>query len=186
MQAKIFPSWMWRVMFAVAVAGFLVAGATGSDAKARAQPQDRWTTYTNTRFGYRFYYPSALFQAGQLPEDGGGQTFTSTDGRAKIVVYATHNTEKFSPAQYRKIILKDFGGYDRMDYSPSGQSWFVLSGFRGENIYYQKVMFSCGNRVINAISITFPTAEKPRYEELIEIIEDNFKPGRGADTPQGC
>jgi hypothetical protein len=177
---------MWRVTLAVAMTGFLTAGSTRSDAKPWPKPQDKWITYTNARFGYHFYYPSAIFEAGQVLENDGGQTFNSTDGHAKIVVYATHNTEKFSPAQYRKIILKDFGGYDRMDYSPSGQSWFVLSGFRGDNIYYQKVMFSCGTRVINAISITFPTHEKSRYEQLIEIIEDHFKPDRGADTPAGC
>jgi len=186
MPPKIFASWMWRAVCAVAMAGFFAAVSAHVDAKPRPKPEDRWITYKNARFGYRFYYPSALFEPGKLPENGGGQTFTSVDGRAKIVVFATLNSENFSPAQYRKIILKDFGGYDRMDYSPSGQSWFVLSGFRGENIYYQKVMFSCGNRVINALSITFPTAEKPHYEELIEIIEDNFKPDRGTDSPQGC
>lgn len=186
MQANRFQSWMGRTLSTFVIAGLLSIGSTGSDAKPTPRPGDGWITYENTRFGYRFYYPSALFKAGELPESGGGQTFTSTDGRAKIVVFATHNSENYSPAQYRNIILKDFGGYDRMDYSPSGQSWFVLSGFRGENIYYQKVMFSCGNRVINALSITFPTAEKPHYEELIEIIEDHFKPGRGADSPAGC
>jgi hypothetical protein len=58
----------------------------------------------------------------------------------------------------------------------------VLSGFRGENIYYQKVMFSCGGNVINALSVTFPRAEKPFYENLIEVMEDSFKPGSG----EGC
>ncbi len=101
-------------------------------------------------------------------------------------MFGTLNGENFSPAQYREVILREFGGYDQMDYSPTGQTWFVLSGFRAENIYYQKVMFSCGNKIINALSITFPTAEKPFYERLVEIIEDKFKPGRGVDTPQGC
>jgi hypothetical protein len=160
---------------------------TAADAqKHRPAAEESWTTYRNARFGYVFYYPAALFDAGQLPENGGGQTFNSKDGRAKIVVFATQNAEKFTPAEYRKVILQEFGGYDKMDYSPTGQTWFVLSGFRGENIYYQKVMFSCANQVINALSITFPTAEKPRYERLVEIIEDHFKPGRGVDTPEGC
>ena len=169
---------------------FFVLAAFGmaADAAGKYQPRaaEQWITYKNARFGYSFYYPSALFDAGQLPENGGGQTFNTKDGHAKIVVFATSNGESFTPAQYREVILKEFGGYDRLDYSPSGQTWFVLSGYRGENIYYQKVMFSCGNKVINALSITYPTAEKAVYERLVEIIEDHFKPGRGADTPQGC
>jgi hypothetical protein len=58
----------------------------------------------------------------------------------------------------------------------------VLSGYRGDAIYYQKVMFSCGNNVINVLSVTFPRAEKPFFGPLIERMEDNFKPGRG----EGC
>lgn len=178
-------SGMW-----VALLAFLVPVVLGtpiaSAAKYTPAPGERWVTYKNERFGYSFYYPTALFDAGQLPENGGGQTFNSKDGRAKIVVFGTLNTENYTPAQYRKVILDEFGGYDRMDYSPTGQTWFVLSGFRGENIYYQKVMFSCSGKIINALSVTFPTAEKPSYERLVEIIEDHFKPGRGADTPPGC
>jgi hypothetical protein len=52
-------------------------------------------------------------------------------------------------------------------------------------IYYQKVMFSCGDRVINALSITFPRAEKKFYEGLVEVMEDNFKPGIGEGCKRG-
>lgn len=175
----------WAAAFAFFVLALFGTSASAAE-KYRPEEEERWVTYQNERFGYSFYYPTALFDAGQLPENGGGQSFISKDGRAKIVVFGTQNAENYTPAQYRKVILEEFGGYDKMDYSPTGQTWFVLSGFRGENIYYQKVMFSCGGKIINALSVTFPTAEKPAYERLVEIIEDNFKPGRGADTPQGC
>ncbi len=175
-----------RALLLAAMLVLFSGGVTAASTKHKPAAEERWITYENARFGYSFYYPSALFIAGELPENGGGQTFTSQDGRAKIVVYATFNTESYTPAQYRKVILDEFGGYDRMDYSPTGQTWFVLSGFRGENIYYQKVMFSCASKVINVLSITFPTAEKPFYEGLVETIEDRFKTGRGVDTPPGC
>jgi hypothetical protein len=175
---------LWLIAGLLAIFSFVPL----SQAVQKHQPkqEEGWTTYQNPRFGYTLYYPAALFEEGQPPENGGGLTFVSKDGRAKIVVFATFNSEKFTPGEYRKTILGEFGGYDRMDYSPTGQTWFVLSGFRGDSIYYQKVMFSCGTKVINALSITFPTAEKPFYEGLIETIEDRFKPGRGVDTPQGC
>ena len=180
------PGRVWAAplaILALALSGVVAAWAAG---KYTPTAEERWVTYQNERFGYSFYYPAALFDAGELPENGGGQTFNSKDGRAKIVVFGTNNAENFTPPAYRKVILQEFGGYDQMDYSPTGETWFVLSGFRGENIYYQKVMFSCGSKIINALSITFPKSEKPFYERLVEIIEDRFKPGRGADTPQGC
>jgi hypothetical protein len=48
------------------------------------------------------------------------------------------------------------------------------------------VLFSCGDRIINIISITFPAADRAFYEGLIEVMEDNFRPGRGTDAPARC
>jgi len=62
----------------------------------------------------------------------------------------------------------------------------VLSGYRGETIYYQKVLFSCGDRIINIFSITFPAADKTFCEGLIEVMEDNFRPSHGTDAPAHC
>jgi hypothetical protein len=143
---------------------------------------ETWQTYRNERFGYTLSYPSSVFTPQPPSENGDGQTFLTADGKAKVVVYGTINDERFTPAQYRSTILKQFAGYTEMDYSPRGKTWFVLSGFRGDMIYYQKVMFSCGERVITALSITFPRDEKKFYEGLIEVMEDRFKPGAG----EGC
>lgn len=163
-------------LFIAACASMTVAHAAG----------ERWITYENPRFGFSLYYPSNVFKPQPPAENGDGQVFLTDDGSAKIVVYGARNDEGYSLKEYRGIILSEFGGYDRLDYSPTGNSWFVLSGYREDKIYYQKVMFSCGNRIINALSVTFPTAEKPFYEGLIETIEDNFKTGRGTDTPPNC
>lgn len=161
---------------------FAVALASLGAADVWAQGSERWSNYRNERFGYRLSYPSSVFSEQTPSEKADGQTFLTPDGRAKIVVSGVVNDERFSPADYRKTILQEFGGYDRMDYSPRGKTWFVLSGFRGDRIYYQKVMFSCGDRVINVLSVTFPTAEKRFFENLVERMEDNFKPGSG----EGC
>ena len=84
------------------------------------------------------------------------------------------NDEGFTLAGDRSTILNEFGGYDRLDYSPKRQTWFVLSGYR-ENIYYQKVRFCCNGRIINALRITFPAAEKSFREGLIDIMDDGFR-----------
>lgn len=125
-------------------------------------------------------------EAGEDNADGSSLTLLSQDGESKIVVFGALNEDGISPREYRKILLEEFGGYDKLDYQPIGKTWFVLSGYRGDTIYYQKVMFSCGNRVVNVFSINFPTAEKSFYERLVEIMEDNFRTGRGTDTPPDC
>jgi hypothetical protein len=50
-------------------------------------------------------------------------------------------------------------GYDELTYRPRGHSWFVLSGYRGDDIYYEKVMFSCAGQVINVMAITYPSGK---------------------------
>jgi hypothetical protein len=168
-----------------AAASFFVAAILGAGLLAGAQQahaqSGEWVNYRNERFGFTLSYPANVFIPQPPPANGDGQTFLTGDGRAKVVVYATANDEGYSTENYRKTILKDFGGYDQMDYSPQGKSWFVLSGFRGDTIYYQKVMFSCANRLITALSVTFPRNEKRIYEGIIERMEDHFRPGN-----EGC
>jgi hypothetical protein len=159
------------VAFAAALSTFVLF--------SQAFAAEQWSNYRNERFGYTLSYPASVFTP-QPSDKGDGQTFVTGDGKAKIVVYGAINDERFTPAEYRKTILKEFAGYDQIDYSPQGKTWFVLSGYRGDAIYYQKVMFSCGDKVINALSVTFPRAEKKFYEGLIEVMEDNFHPGSGA------
>jgi hypothetical protein len=163
------------------LAAVLLAGTAGP-----SPAQEGWTTYKNERFGYSLYYPASHFEAGQPPDNGSGMTFTSRDGKAKVVVFGVNNGDRLSPQEYRRVLLQEFGGYDKLDYSPSGSTWFVLSGFRGDNIYYQKVMFTCSNAIINVFSMTFPATEKAFYEKMVERMEDRFRPGQGAETPAGC
>ena len=165
--------------------GFAVFEA-GAAPKHRPAALERWVTYQNARFGYSLYYPSALFDAEPESVNGDGRVFLSRDGRAKIVVYGAHNADGMSPKEYRQMILTEFPDYREMDYNPIGKTWFVLSGYRGENVYYQKVIFSCNLEIVNAISVTYPVSEKLFYDGLVETLEDHFKPGRGADTPPRC
>jgi hypothetical protein len=71
-------------------------------------------------------------------------------------------------------IIKEFPQYGEIDYGPMGQSWFVLSGVRGSSIYYQKIMFVCGGRVINAFALTYPEERKRAYDAIVTTIEKNF------------
>ncbi len=149
-------------------------------------PVGEWAVYTNERFGYRLVYPDRWFESEPETEEGDGRAFVTPDGRARIVVFGAHNTQALSLRDYRATVLEEFGGYDELTYSPLGKTWFVLSGFRGNTIYYQKVMFSCAGRIVNVLSISFPTEEKPRFAPMIEEIEDRFRPGRGEETPARC
>ncbi len=139
-----------------------------------------WERYRSALFGYSLLFPADVFKLQGESPNGQGQEFISGDGRAKLKVFAVHNMEGIGLDQYRATIMRDFSGRDKVEYGPMGQSWFVLSGVHGGSIYYQKVMFSCGGRVINAFALTYPREQKRTYDGIVTGIEKSFRPASGA------
>lgn len=165
---------------------FILFRVTAAIAQPALPPVDTWTVYENARFGYRLVYPGAWFEAGPESPRGDGRAFNTPDGRARIAVFGASNSEAMSLLEYRATVLELQGLDQELTYSPIGNTWFVLSGYQSDEIYYQKVMFSCGGRIINVLSIDFPAAEKPRFAPMIEKVEDRFRTGVGYDTPASC
>jgi hypothetical protein len=132
-----------------------------------------WQTYVNDRFGMRLDYPVDVFSPEAPPENGDGRTFKAGD--ATLQTFAFHNIENETPASLKRRLVGT-EGYDDVTYSPRGQTWLVLSGFRGDRIFYEKYSFDDG--VISAFGVEFPADEKPYFAPIIERIEDSFRAGR--------
>jgi hypothetical protein len=127
-----------------------------------------WTTYVNERFGTSLNYPSDLFRTEGAYDDGG---FRFASPEAALEVQAAENTSGETAADLRKRLLAS-GRYDQVTYKPSGITWFVLSGYRGNRIFYEKYLFRSG--VVHAFALEFPAAAKPVYAPLVERMEDSF------------
>ena len=54
-----------------------------------------------------------------------------------------------------------------------------MRGYRGDQIYYEKTIFSCSGRVVNIFAIAYPAAERRRFDPVVERMEDEFKGARG-------
>ena len=160
----------------------MLLGLMGPSSVARAdwfEPQGNgWTTYVNERFGTRLDYPSSLFSEDTPDDDGGGYQFVAED--ATLDVRASENSLNKSIAELRQGLL-DLERYDQVTYKPAGSSWFVLSGFRGDQIYYEKYIFIAG--IVHAFAVEFPIAAKPLYAPIIERIEDSFGIEPGVSPP---
>jgi hypothetical protein len=52
----------------------------------------------------------------------------------------------------------------------------VISGYRGDAIYYEKVMFSCAGQVVNVLAISYPKEARSLYDPVVEQMEDSFRP----------
>ena len=115
----------------------------------------------------------------RISTDGRGIEFTSDDGLVKLKVLADYNDQNVSLGEYRAAIVREFTESNQLEYEPMGRSWFVLSGVRGESIYYQKVLFACGGRIINAFALTYPAQLRREFDAIVTMIEKNFHPTAG-------
>jgi hypothetical protein len=148
---------------------FTALGATGAMAA--------WQSEQDPDIGFTFSYPSELFE--RTAGDGKPffHYFASQDSNAKFIAGGWDNSAGKSPESLKRWMIENVGGYDELTYRPSGRSWFVLSGYRGDTIYYEKVMFSCRDRLVNVFAITYPTSQRDLYDSVVERMENAFKPG---------
>jgi hypothetical protein len=162
-----------RTVLVILVLGFLALTA-----HSRSGFEDLgWATYRNERFGLTLTYPAAVFSSEQTAEAGDGVLLATPDKRGRLLVGALANVEHHSPRSYQRYIASHSYAGLAVDYAPVGESWAVLSGTRGDTMIYEKIMFSCGGRVINSFAMLYPIAERRFYDPLVEAIEDSFRPG---------
>ena len=168
-KAKSFRS---RVVNLAPAFFFLFAGAVDASADQFLPTRGGWQTYVNERFGTRLDFPRDLFVPGDAQDNGVGLRFAAVD--AALEVYSFENSDRETPASLKRRLVGS-EGYSDVTYSPTGDSWLVLSGFRGPIIFYEKYFFAGG--VISGFGTEFPAAEKPRYAPIIERMEDSFRAG---------
>jgi hypothetical protein len=136
-----------------------------------------WRSARDQDFEYRYSYPPQLFASVESDRPS-FHYFASQREDAKFMVGAWDNSSGQTPAEFKRWMLDNAAGYEDITYQPGGRSWFVLSGFRGDQIYYEKIMFSCGGRVANVLAITYPESRRYLFDPVVERMEDHFRPGR--------
>ena len=161
-------------MFQATIVGVALALVVSSTAGTAAA---NWALQTDRELGFRYSYPAEVFS----PIEGDGKPyfhyFASPSSEAKFLVGGWNNARGQSPEGLKRWLIENVGGYDETTYRPRGRSWFVLSGYRGDSIYYEKVMFSCGGSLVNVFAITYPVEQRDMYDPIVERMEDTFRPG---------
>jgi hypothetical protein len=142
-----------------------------------AQPRHGWIPYHNDRFGFELRMPAEVFIDHRPTAAGDGDLFMTPDGRAKLLVGAFENLDDHSPASYQRFAASQSYRGLQVDYAPVGRTWAVLSGTLGPRMVYEKIMFSCGGRVINSFAMVYPVSERRFFDPIVEGIEDSFRPG---------
>lgn len=106
--------------------------------------------------------------------------FVSSDGRAQLRVFGAHNDNRRSLSAYRRGLISREYAAANLDYAPTRKTWFVLSGVRGDEVFYHRVTFACGDRVVHGWLMTYPRADRAIYDPIIEQVHRSYRAGNDA------
>lgn len=132
-------------------------------------------TYRNDRFGTQVTFPVEAFAAlAAGPANGDGQTFLSRDGASLVVsgASAPRDAPVADLLALRERVRREGGG--TVTYSATGTDWFVLSGYEGDAVYYER--HEVGREaVIHSLVLRYPESVRERYDPLVKPIADSLE-----------
>jgi hypothetical protein len=156
----------------------LLATAAGvtADRPAAQGLGEETATYFNKRYGFTLTYPTTQFKP-QEPLSEEGRVWVSPDGNAKLLAGAVPNPEGMTLQAYREFVKKQSYPDASIDYAPVRDTWFVLSGIRNGTMFYERVTFTCGGRLINSWAMLYPADERKVYDRIVERVARSYRAG---------
>lgn len=146
---------------------------------AVAQPS-RAASYRNERYGFALSYPDMMLRRASGPERGDGVLLVSPNGKARLLASASTNPTGESVASYKAFVLRTSYGRGRVTYQRSFPRGFVVSGYLGQSIFYERIYFTCTGRVIAGWQIVYPAAERATWDRLVEEFNRRYVPPPGS------
>lgn len=152
-------------------------------APVHAQPAPSWHTYRNPHFGYSIDVPAGFTTAAGA-HGSDGIALSAVTGKARIQIYGGHNAKAADPEKLAAV-LAGSDRVKRVTYRAGGRDWLVLSGYYqgagtdgGNVVFYTKFMFNRDHSALSAFEISYPAAEKPRYDAVVAHLEKTLTPPR--------
>jgi hypothetical protein len=153
-----------------------IAGVTAVRPSAQALSLEEIATYINQRYGFTLSYPTAHFKP-QEPLNENGRVWVSHDGNARLLVGALPNADGMKIEDYRKLVIEQSYPGASIDYAPVRDTWFVLSGTREGTMFYERVTFTCGGRLINSWAMLYPADRRNLYDRIVERVAKSYRAG---------
>jgi hypothetical protein len=138
--------------------------------------QEKYSTYSNARFSYAISYPADLLIPQGEAANGDGQKFLSRDGRAEMIVYGSHNALDQSLRDlYNSQIGTGANGQSTktVTYKVLRANWFVVSGYEGERVFYQKTILAKG--IFKTFRIEYEKPLADVFDKVTKRVAVSFK-----------
>jgi hypothetical protein len=146
---------------------------------AFGQAPEKYRIYRNDRFGTTADVPRD-WKPGNQPANGDGLRFTSPDGAAFISVSGSFDAGDVRGEALENEQLADDG--ETITYRVKQERLSVVSGTRGDVIFYRKAMMSCGDEIVNRLAIEYPATRKAAFDALVTHVAGSLRAGKGFQT----
>jgi hypothetical protein len=102
------------------------------------------------------------------PEGMVGRRFVSPDGRGSMMAWQTAANRSDRRGDLDRLASRDG---ERITYRQRGTNWIVVSGYRGDDIFYRKSNLACGGTRWNTIEFEYPRSEKLKMDSAVTSIQ---------------
>ena len=142
--------------------------------KPPVQTYEKTETYCNGRFAFSIDIPTQILIPQPPPTNGNGRRFVSKDGSAVLRVYGSSNhlRKKLIDRYVEESNLSDKPAQTLVTYKVIKDDWFVISGYEGDKIFYQKEFLV--DDQFKTFIFTFPHSKRAIYEPLIAGFAASF------------
>lgn len=124
-----------------------------------------WNRYCNARFGYCVAYPTSLEPQGEA-DNGDGQLFLSRDHQTELRVWGNWQLDRSDTLAARFRTTRDQPART-VTYQRLGPGWFVVSGFEGERVFYQRTLFDAGQGRFATLLLSYPRTQARATEPIV-------------------
>ena len=169
--------WQVSVWMGAAAAVAVVAGP----AALQAGPVGHSITYYNAKYGFTLGVPVEIFEPASANAQEEGGLWVSRDGQARLLAVAAPTASGVTLASYRQFVMQQSYANATVEYAPVRDTWFVLSGRKDGQMFYERINFACDGRYIYGWQLTYPIAERKLYDAVVEAVHRSYRAGRGED-----
>jgi hypothetical protein len=132
--------------------------------------------YADQNFGTRALVPGGWKL---LPPDPRwtGSRFVAPDGQSWLAVYGTPRAGE-NVEQHLRAVARAAG--EDITYLRRGRGWLVASGYKGDRIFYRKVVLACDGRLFHHVAFEYPAERKGPYDRLVTAVSRSLESGSPA------
>jgi hypothetical protein len=111
-----------------------------------------------------------------------GRRYLSPDGTASVAFYSAAADQEPIAAHMKAVAFADG---EEVNYLRAEREWIVVSGLKGERIFYRKAALACGGKSWHHVAFEYPVAAKRSMDGLVTFVSralDDYE-NSGCDAP---